>query len=107
MSFIVIQHQVESGEADLAVPDVLCGGDLQRVGLCAPPTSYGPAYFWTRYPLERSKFWNLTHLFSPVSWMWTFLTFLLIVVSFKLASFVGTILGLRSGSEEVTLIPFR
>ena len=69
--------------------------------------SYSPWYWWTRYPLEKSKFWNLTKLLSPESWFWTFLTFILIVVTLKFASVIGTKIELNVGSEEVALIPFR
>ena len=81
--------------------------DDHKVGHCAHPTQYLPPYWWTRYPPEISKFWNLTQLFSPESWMWTFLTFFLIVISLKFAALAGSIQGLRSGTEEVALIPFR
>ena len=39
--------------------------------------------------------------------MWTFLSFILITVTLKLASVLGTKMGLNIGSEEVALIPFR
>ena len=53
------------------------------------------------------KFWNLTNLFHPEAWMWTFLTIILITVSLKLASLLGSKLGLNVVSEELALIPFR
>ena len=81
--------------------------DDHKVGHCPPPVHYAPYYWWTRYPPEISKFWNLTRLFSPESWMWTFLTFLLIAITFKFATLVGGYLGMRSGTEEIALIPFR
>ena len=77
------------------------------MGHCPPPVSYDAWYWWTRYPPEISKFWNLTKLFSPESWMWTFLTFILITVTLKFASVLGYKIGLTVGSEEVALIPFR
>ena len=39
--------------------------------------------------------------------MWTFLTFILITVTLKFASVLGSKIGLNVGSEEVALIPFR
>ena len=39
--------------------------------------------------------------------MWTFLSFILITVTLKLASVLGTKMGLNIGSDEVALIPFR
>ena len=81
--------------------------DDRKVGHCPPAVRYNPWYWWTRYPPEISKFWNLTKLFSPESWRWTFLTLLLITISLKFSTSVGSYLGMRSGTEEVTLIPFR
>ena len=81
--------------------------DDHKVGHCPPPVDYGPWYWWTRYPPEISKFWNLTNLLHPEAWMWTFLSFILITVTLKLASVLGTKMGLNIGSEEVALIPFR
>ena len=39
--------------------------------------------------------------------MWTFLTFILITVSLKFASVLGSRMGLNVGSDELALIPFR
>ena len=39
--------------------------------------------------------------------MWTFLTFILVTVTLKFASILGSKIGLNVGSEEVALIPFR
>ena len=39
--------------------------------------------------------------------MWTFLTFILITVTLKFASLLGSKIGLNIGSVEVPLIPFR
>ena len=81
--------------------------DDHKVGHCPHPVVYGPWYWWTRYPPEISKFWNLTNLLHPEAWMWTFLSFILITVTLKLASVLGTKMGLNIGSDEVALIPFR
>ena len=34
---------------------------------------YEPYYYYTRYPAETTKLWNLVNLFTTESWMWTFL----------------------------------
>ena len=81
--------------------------DDYKVGHCPPSVYYEPQYWWTRYPVETSKFWNLTKLFRPEAWMWTFLSFFLITVTLWFASLLGTKVGLNVGSEEVALIPFR
>ena len=39
--------------------------------------------------------------------MWTFLSFVLVTVTLKFASFLGFKAGLNVGSEEAALIPFR
>ena len=39
--------------------------------------------------------------------MWTFLTFILIIVTLKFASVLGSRIDLNVGSDEVALIPFR
>ena len=78
-----------------------------KVALCPHALNFGPMYWWTRYPQETTKFWNLTNLFHPEAWMWTFLTFILVTVSLKFASVLGSRIGLNVGSDEVALIPFR
>ena len=78
-----------------------------KVALFPHAVSYEPLYCWTRYPQETTKFWNLTNLFYPEAWMWTFLTFILVTVTLKIASVLGSKIGLNIGSEEVALIPFR
>ena len=72
------------------------------------PFVYGPYYFFTRYPLETTKFWNIIYLFTPESWMWTFITIFTIVLSLYLAKTLSVKLGLCGNStEEITLFPFR
>ena len=39
--------------------------------------------------------------------MWTFLTFILVTLTLKFASVLGSRIGLNVGSDEVALIPFR
>ena len=84
-----------------------CTYDRSKVALCPHAISFWNNYWWTRYPQETTRFWNLTNLFYPEAWMWTFFTFVLITVTLKLASIVGSKIGLNVGSEEVALIPFR
>ena len=42
----------------------------------APPVKYGHQYLFTAYPKEKGKFWNLTNLFTPTSWLMTFIAIL-------------------------------
>ena len=51
--------------------------------------------------------WNLIYLFTPTSWMWTFLSIASIVVSLKIFGKIAARLGLNSLSEEISLFPFR
>ena len=84
-----------------------CTYGRSKVALCPHAVSFQPFYWWTRYPQEITKYWNLTNLFHPEAWMWTFLTFILITVTLKFASLLGAKMGINVGSEEVALIPFR
>ena len=87
--------------------DFSCTYGRSKVALCPHAVMFMPKYWWTGYPQETTKFWNLTKMFYPEAWMWTFLTFILIAVTLKFASVLGSKIGLNAGSEEVALIPFR
>ena len=39
--------------------------------------------------------------------MWTFLTLILVTVSLRFSSVLGSKIGVNVGSEEVAMIPFR
>ena len=84
-----------------------CTYGRSKVALCPHAVRYAPLYWWTRYPQETTKYWNLTDLFHPEAWMWTFLTFILVSAALKFASVLGSKIGLNVGSEELALIPFR
>ena len=99
--------QIERDEADWAVPFLACTYGRSKVALCPHAVDYQHFYWWTRYPQETTKFWIFTNLFHPEAWMWTFLTFILITVTLKFASILGSKIGVNVGSEEVALIPFR
>ena len=72
------------------------------------PFVYGHEYFFTRYPLEITKFWNLANLFTPASWMWTFISIFTIVLCLYLAMTLSVKMGLSGDTkEELPLIPFR
>ena len=93
--------------ADLAVVQFAVDKRRIKVAHFLPPVDYQPMYWWTRYPAETTKMWNLIYLFTPTSWMWTFLSIASIIIAFKIFSMIGTRLGLNLISEELTLIPFR
>ena len=72
------------------------------------PLVYGQEYFFTRYPLEKTKFWNIIYLLTPEAWMWTFLTIFTIVLVLYLARTLSVKMGLSGDStEEIILFPFR
>ena len=85
----------------MAVFNFACFYEYSKVCLCAHAVTFYPMYWWTRYPLETTKFWNLLNLFHPEAWMWTFLTFLLVTVALKVTSSLGTKLELNVCSYEV------
>ena len=95
------------GNADLAVRGFAVNYGRIKVANFLPPVTFKPQYWWTRYPLETTRMWNLIYLFSPASWMWTFLSIASIVISLKIVAVFGTRLGLNLISEEITLFPFR
>ena len=94
-------------KADLAVFGFAV--DLARIKVVhyLPSVTFMPKYFWTKYPDETTKMWNLLYLFTPTSWMWTFLSIASIVVSLKIFGKIAARLGLNSLSEEISLFPFR
>ena len=94
-------------KADLAVKGFAVSLGRIKVAHALPAVKYQPRYFFTRYPLETTKMWNLIYLFTPDSWMWTFLSIASIVISLKIFSMIGTRLGLNLLTEEITLFPFR
>ena len=99
--------KIEKKKADVAVFGF--GVNLGRIkgAHFLPSVSYQPTYWWTRYPQATTKMWNLIYLFTPTSWMWTFLSISSIVVSLKIFSMIGTRIGFNLISEEITLFPLR
>ena len=72
-----------------------------------PAVMYQPLYFFSRYPLETTKLWNLTNLLTPASWFAYFITIISVIISLKLSCCVGRKLGLSIITEEIALVPFR
>ena len=99
--------KIEIKKADLAVRGFAVNSGRIKVAYFLPAVNYQPQYWWTRYPLETTKMWNLIYLFTPTSWMWTFLSIASIVITLKIFSMIRTRLGLNLVSEEITLFPFR
>ena len=84
-----------------------CSYGMEHVAHCAYPVTYGPDYFFTRYPLEKTKLFNLKNLLNPGSWFAYFITIISVIVSLKLSCYVGVKLGLNTITEEIALVPFR
>ena len=83
----------------MAVRNFQCTYGRSKVVLCPPGLKYVPYYWFTRYPQQTIRLWNLVGLFTPASWMWTFLTIFSVVVFLKLFCFVGRKLGLATKSD--------
>ena len=84
-----------------------CTYGRRKVALCPPALAYLPYYFFSRYPLETTKLWNLKNLLTPVSWFTYFITIISVIISLKLSCYVGRKLGLNLVTEEIALVPFR
>ena len=84
-----------------------CTYGRSKVALCPPAVFYEPFYFFSRYPQEITKLWNLKNLLSPTSWFAYFTTIVIVIFSLKLSSYVGKRLGLNTITEEIALVPFR
>ena len=89
------------------MPTLACTYGRSKVALCPPAVFYQPYYFFSRYPLETTKLWNLTNLLTPASWFAYFLTIIIIIFCLKLCCYVGRKLGLNTVTEEIALVPFR
>ena len=84
-----------------------CTYGRSKVALCPPAVTYQPFSFFTRYPLEISKLWNLKNLLTPDSWLAYLITIIIVILCLKLCCFVGRKLGLHTVTEEIALVPFR
>ena len=84
-----------------------CTYGRSKVALCPPAVSYLPYYFFSRYPLETTKLWNLKNLLTSMSWFAYFITIIIVIISLKLSCYVGRKLGLNMVTEEIALVPFR
>ena len=94
-------------KADMAVIHFSCHANMDKNHFCLPAIVYVPYYFFTRYPLETTKVWNLVKLLTPTSWIWTFSAIISIVVMLKSFTTIGTYLGCNTSVQDVTLVPFR
>ena len=84
-----------------------CTYGRSKVALCPPAVSYQPQYFFSLYPKETTKLWNLKNLLSPEVWLAYFMTIICVVFTLKLSVHLGRNLGLNTVTEEINLVPFR
>ena len=104
--FFSFLNQIESGEADLALPLLACTRQRMAVAHCQV-LRYDPFYFWSRYPIETTKFWNMLELMDPPSYFFTWATLTAVVVVMKIMTKYGTKLGLPSATTEILCVPFQ
>ena len=98
---------MEKDAVDLIFDDITCSYNDTKLVHCLPANKYSPYFFFSRYPLEITKFWNLKNLLSPSSWFAYLITIVFVITSLKLSCYVGKKLGLRTIGEEIALVPFR
>ena len=104
----VSKKQIARDEADIGWSNLGCSSDIRnKFAWCTGYKIYSPYYLFSRYPLETTKFWNLTKLLSPRSWMWTFVSIITIVLMMKIFTKVGVGLGCDTSIQDITLVPFR
>ena len=84
-----------------------CTYSISKVAHCSSSHGYAPFYFFTKYPIEKTKLWNLKNLLTPTSWLAYLITILIVTICFKLFSYIGRKLGLNTVTEEIPLVPFR
>ena len=99
-------NQIESGDADLAVSGYACTRQRMVVAHCQV-LFFEPLYFWSRYPIETTKFWNMLELMDPPSYFFTWATLTAVVVVMKIMTKYGMRLGLTSATSEIICVPFQ
>ena len=91
----------------MAVPGFACLYGRSKVAQCSSAVGYYPYYFFSRYPLEKTRLWNFKNLLTPTSWFAYLITISIVTIGFKLFSFIGRKLGLNTVTGEIPLVPFR
>ena len=84
-----------------------CTHGRSKVALCSSAVVYLPSFFYSRYPLEKTRLWNLKNLLTPTSWFAYLITILIVTICFKLFTYIGGKLGLNTVNAEIPLVPFR
>ena len=96
-----------SGEAEVAGP--YFGHTVQRLSAVhfPPATAYIPQYFFTLYPPEITKLWNMLEMMDPPSYSLTFISMIAIALFMKWMTIYGKRIGLESESTELICVPFQ
>ena len=104
-----IIDQIEKDEADIVTPtNYACYHGRGTVAICAPGTFYLPHFWFSKHPEKRSPVWNLVMIFTPTSWIFTFLSILSVSLFFFVSARIGaSYFGLQTIRREVILSPFR
>ena len=101
--------EIERDEADIVTPgDYSCYHGRGTVAVCAPGSQYAPEYWWSKYPEQTSPVWNLVNIFTPMSWMCTFLSIVSVSIFFLVSARIGaSFFGVHTFTEQIVLSPFR
>ena len=92
----------------MSVANFGCTYGRSKVAFCfSAAITYYPLHFFSRYPQEATKLWNLKNLLTPTSWFAYYITITTVTICFKLFSYIGRKLGLNTVTEEIPLVPFR
>ena len=97
---------MEQDLADFTIAGYTCSFARLRVVDCLT-VNWNYQKLYTQYPMEASKFWNLINLFTTESWSWIAGTIFMVVLTLKISTFAGRKLGLKTRTEEITLVPYR
>ena len=94
---------------DIALPgDYSCYASRGEIAVCAPGLLYLPEYWYSRYPAKVPPTWNILKIFDPPSWIFIFISILLVSIIFFLSARIGTsYFGVKTVTLEIVLSPFR
>ena len=74
--------------------------------LCLP-VGYNPFNWFTMYPDRVSPIFNLVKIFTPLVWLLSFASLILVVVFLKISCKIAKVYGLRANTVDIVLCPER
>ena len=100
--------QIDTDKAGMAIGRFVFSVERCSVTACIS-MDYSPYYFFSKYPERKDPIWNLVNLLSPLIWGLVVISIILVILMFKMSSFIYTKLGHRKSimTEEMVLIPIR